>query len=458
MAQKRAHATDDTTNVHVGDAPHAPAKTLAIVPCSPPVDEPSPAFYADQRAQSPESRHADKLYYQESIKEAFFGCWYTPLSRSLHTPPSLDAMRAAYRGDLQELQQCLDSREGEIDPDIILSAAKNGQTEVIQFLLDRGVAMTTGLATAAAAEGQLQTLMFLLGKKCPFSASAIERASRNSHAAVVRRLLQMGASPTTIALKGAVEAGALDIMRLLREAGADFHSDVCSAAVRRFRPQRPASVHPSPWEIDSPEQQRNDWAVLEYVVGQGCIVNNDALLAAVATRNEPVFMFLMDHNAPADAGVIAQAAHQGSLSMVTRALKSGGKPDSCASDNAIRGGHEEVLRVLLSNKGPWSKHAAMYAVLGRKVELLALLLSRGFPLSVGICNLASKQGDVEMLMCARFYGCPWDENTFNFAMRSRNMRTMQYVYDNGCPMPQKDDQAHVHTSQQPRDDSSESDC
>ncbi len=133
---------------------------------------------------------------------------------------------AAQEGHLEIIRFFLDSGISEADRGWALkNAAANGQLETIQVLLKSGISeadKNTALALAAA-HGHLGTVRFFLASGISEAdrETALQNAAANGQLEIIRFFLDSGISEADreIALLAAVDYGTLDLVRLLLKTG-----------------------------------------------------------------------------------------------------------------------------------------------------------------------------------------------------------------------------------------------
>ncbi|MGH9863269.1 MAG: ankyrin repeat domain-containing protein [Candidatus Acidiferrales bacterium] len=151
------------------------------------------------------------------------------------------------KGDVARCKELLSMEWGDVrtanrrGESVAEAAAKTGNVEMLKFLVEAGVQIHSRVLIAAAAEGRSGVVQALLDSGVPVDGTrgfgehttALCHAAENGHLEVVKILLQKGADPNggeegvrwgQQPLVAAVENGHIEVVRALLEGGADVNA------------------------------------------------------------------------------------------------------------------------------------------------------------------------------------------------------------------------------------------
>ena len=115
----------------------------------------------------------------------------------------------------------------------LLSAAKSGQTEIVQLMIKNGADVTT-INTAflsAAKSGQKEIAQFMIknGADVTTINKALDNAAKSGQKEIVQLMIENGADVTTKALLSAAKSGLKEIVQFMIKNGADVTTELLSS-------------------------------------------------------------------------------------------------------------------------------------------------------------------------------------------------------------------------------------
>ena len=272
----------------------------------------------------------------------------------LVTVPRAAILNACQRG-FTDVLKTLHAKAGvPFAPVHMEAAACAGQIDIIQFLLNYGVALSRDCARSAAYYGHLNLLEFFQQKQPQvIDSGALEVAAAAGHSAIVKWLLAGSCFPTHVAVEQAAMHGHEDIVRML------------------FK-YAPRLTLPSSFAVD--ESSSNGHAgVVKYLIERDAPVSTRAMDEAAENGHLEVVELLHAAQVSGTANAIDYAARNGHRNIVCFLLEVGYHCTSLALDLAACYGHVEILQ-LLHDCGYRCSHVALiYALNARHMPTVHFL-------------------------------------------------------------------------------------
>ena len=260
-------------------------------------------------------------------------------------------------------------------------AAKNGNIEVLKWLLDEGCDFEEHAFTMAAGTGNLEFMKWLLEVyKClypdkedcePFTTHTFEMAAENGNIEVMKWLRDK-CNWDRFTIIRAAENGNLENMKWLVKEGCDFND----------------------YEIFSNAAKNGNLENMKWLKTEG-------------------FLWDVDPYHTESSGVFANAAMNGNLENMKWLLQ-GGCPwgfETETFDCAVKNGNLENMKWLLREGCPWGSETFCHAALNGNLENMKWLLQEG---------------------------CPWGPKTFGYAAKNGNLENMKWLLQEGCPWGSED--------------------
>lgn len=154
-------------------------------------------------------------------------------------------------------------------------------------------------------------------------------------------------------------------------------------------------------------------------------------------------MWLIENECPIDYNDIVSAAirnnHIGILEWVrvNKHFDFNGK--NFLSNEAIQGGHIDVLKYLHKNGVNWdidSEPLYCAATYGY-VDIMEYAFQNGCKLpekeAFSLCDIGAHNCNLNVIKWARKHGCHWNEKTFSYAAMYNDIEMVKWFYENGCP-------------------------
>ena len=227
--------------------------------------------------------------------------------------PSLAMPYAVRSNDLNLVRMLLDKRASASDPALMSAAAANRNIQMIEILLAAGADPSSGMESAITANS-FEITKFLIEKNARAGDGRfIVIAARNGNRQIVDLLLEKGASVDS-GLSGAVEGGKADLVDYFIKKNANSKNpELMTTAGRVSNPSvielllaAGASAEPGIGEAvrgalaggNSPDRMRS----IELLIKGGASVSApDFIINAVSTSNSPLAAVLLNNGAPKDA-------------------------------------------------------------------------------------------------------------------------------------------------------------
>ena len=99
-------------------------------------------------------------------------------------------------------------------------ACKNGDIEVVKYLVEKGAPIDIGAIRSASGDCHLDIVKYLFEKGVPIDATVIRSASEDGHTEIVKYLFENGAPVDTTAILYALAFGRTETVKYLVSVGA----------------------------------------------------------------------------------------------------------------------------------------------------------------------------------------------------------------------------------------------
>lgn len=210
-------------------------------------------------------------------------------------------------------------------------AAMHGQSDILLYLRELGIAWERDTASCAARAGHLETLKFLILNDCPLGGQISLNAVRSGEMDLVAYVATLITAWHPDCCITAVSQRRLDILRYIRDRGAPRGQLMCDTAL---------FVH--------------DLPILRYLCESGCPFTTDICYHAVRYDSLDALRYLHEFGAPWDTRVCVAAATSGYLGLLKYARENGCPWDV---DEVMRGalanGHLDILLYAHTHGGRW---------------------------------------------------------------------------------------------------------
>lgn len=212
---------------------------------------------------------------------------------------ALSGAHAAQRGALDVLRHLVLRAHARVDAWTAASAALNGHTDVLDWLVAASCPLSPLVCEAAAGGGHLGTLQWLRAKGCPWDASVGVAAARGGHLHVLRWAREAGCPrPSKHACSAAAIGGHLAVLQWLREYGVRWEplTATWAAAGGHLELLRWACAHGCKLQHSACEAaaRRGDLACLAWLRARAAPWRADAAFAAAAFGHLHVLEWLVE--------------------------------------------------------------------------------------------------------------------------------------------------------------------
>nr|UMO80137.1 Ankyrin repeat domain containing protein [Pandoravirus aubagnensis] len=358
------------------------------------------------------------------------------------------------------------------------AAAANGHLSVLRWMDHISCKWKSAQVVAsAAAGGHLDCLDYALASGCAVSVEALERAARNGHAEVMRRIYAVGdhqrdGRNTSLSAVAAVAAatghldclecvfaherarspsvpiaaargGHLNCLVYAFQNGCALTNRVAYAAAKRGHLTCLVFAHINGCvcNIHTVDLAAGGGHAecLDYLLGAaGCFLDDETWVAAVKSGNIACFDVLRNRGRAPSGGTrrrmcaaAIECGHAHVLSWISAHL--GDVADE--RHMAARLGRLDCLRIVAA-AGPTSidDDSIAVAAAGGHIECIDYLYAAGFPIDERACANAARGGHLKCLSYLRgTLRCLWDERACIEAASNGHLDCLTYLHDNGCP-------------------------
>ncbi|GFH46455.1 hypothetical protein CTEN210_02929 [Chaetoceros tenuissimus] len=306
----------------------------------------------------------------------------------------------------------------------LMSAAKGGQLEIFNWLLQRGnCTWDLHLFRCAAFGGSIPILEQCLENNCPSDASICVAAMK---------------------LKDN-KAKALNTLKWLRENGILWNEQTCEVAAEsgNLEALMWAKSNGCPWDVKaiSVAVIRGDLPLIEYCLANGC--RSNYVLYKVAFFPFPsemakgdiktpetkldIFKLLHHHGVPWNKSVSNEAAEQLHFPALTWALQNGCPWDDDIYHMAMRKCSKSLLKYCIENdRVPTNRNVYVDAI--------------EYPSERR--SIKPHTEVIQLLQLFREYDVPMDESVIDCAVRLQRLKVLRWLRCNGCPC-RPDQQQHL---------------
>ncbi len=314
------------------------------------------------------------------------------------------------------------------------AAARAGHFEMVQYLVDKGVPLTTEGCYFAAQNGHLHILKWVVGKGCPWDKKKCACAAmENGHLEVVKWLREQhnyqwdtagndeeGESSDIALMAG---RGHFEMLKWAREHGCPWDKYVTSYATT-LEILKWAVENGCPWDEDTAKiaAEEKSFDMLKWAIAHGAPWKREDIVKYV--KDTPHYNWLV---------ACSDAALNGNLEALKEARKEGCPWDEETFAFAARSGRLEILQWLRSNGCPWSERTCAYAAQNGHLDILKWARENGCPWDALTCALAARNNQLEILKWARARGCPWDNRVVYQAAINDHLEILQWAVENGFP-------------------------
>lgn len=189
---------------------------------------------------------------------------------------SSETMRyAAMSRNIRVMEWCME-RGFCMNSGVMAAAARTGSLDIVQWLIDNKCEFGPIVTEEAAAQGSMKMVRFLR-RKYPYTSgksSAVSYAARNGHMDIVKYLVRKGYPVCEMAAGFAALGGNLEILKYFHERGYPTNPNVCYMAAMSGSLEilKWARDHGYPWDKWTMRMalKRNRADVVQYVVENGC--------------------------------------------------------------------------------------------------------------------------------------------------------------------------------------------
>ncbi|GFH53313.1 hypothetical protein CTEN210_09789 [Chaetoceros tenuissimus] len=309
---------------------------------------------------------------------------------------------AAKIGNIELLQYLLESGCSFNDRWIGPSAIENNNhekvLEVLHWLHEHGVPLDEKTCTHSAGFGNLKALKYARSKKCPWDDICLEIAVQSHDLEVVEYCLTNGCAIGTnaichLAMRDGDYDRALRMLKLLRKFSVPWSEETCSVAAGHgnFEALKWAVLMGCPWDRRQCAYyaaEDGDIEVLKWMKSQGCEWNER---------------------------IGARAAEKGHLETLKYFRSDGCHFDKYTLTEAIWSRNFAIVEYCAEHNFPFDERIYEYVVdkFHDPIPIIKLFQKNGYPWHPSACKEAAHKGDLKLLRWLRYNGCMWDEETCN---------------------------------------------
>lgn len=310
-------------------------------------------------------------------------------------------MGAINADNFDVLSWAVDEKKCVLYCDVMTTAAKHGNLEIVKWLNDRHCAIDNSAIQTASGAGHLELVKYFSRKENRVVHYVGCNAARNGHHKIVDYYYSTFPSSIFDIAEGAVLGGHIDIIEF-----------VCgnTRVLRKFSGTR--HVHMLKWLIDNGLYSYTIPGV-EYMASYGNLECLQELISrnyevrfykvfdgAVLSKNIKLIRWLYDIACPFGKSAIRLATQINSL---------------------------EIVRLLLSWNCQVDEDACAHAAEYADLEVLKLFYDYGCKLDDKVINNAAMNGNLEIIIWARQRGCGWSEKTLRKAVSSNNLMIIKWL-------------------------------
>lgn len=335
-------------------------------------------------------------------------------------------------------------------PTTVAMAAEAGRLDAVQFLRSVGCPWDEDTFSFAALEGHKEVLLWAKEHGCEMTAEAFRFAASKGDLVTLQWLHEIGCPWDADAIASAAGVGRIDIIEWLRGVGCPWDETACSSAASlgQLDTLQWLHTHGCPWdwnttndcgrEDDDSEDSR--LACLQFAVEQGCPwVNPDdardtVLQHAVLSCQEAIFRFAAQSGCPNLEDALDAAVFWNRRKILFWATTEGGFAwPPGAAIQAARNGDLAMLKRAVANGVELHSDCCAWAAQCGNLHMIEYLREKGCPWDEELCSLAALGGQLDMLQYARAKGCPWDEDTCVCAALAGRLDVLEWCRANGAP-------------------------
>jgi len=338
------------------------------------------------------------------------------------------------------------------DNGLCATAAKHGQYEMLEFLLNRELKAHYGWLQSAAASGDLPCLMLLVNNRAGniYEANGTEacvHAALNDHVACLKYLHELGCRMSADVCIEAATAGSLRCLQFFHENGGEWNFLATHAAARnghldclQYAYENGCQFVPGTLREDLDLQNGSTKLGRSYRNRLGVKEGPTHLVEMVARREHwGCVLYLIAQHYPLTVGFSELLARKHKDNLLMLAIERGCPVATVAGIRLAKVGNLEGLKLALDQGYARSTEILCAAAYRGHLQCLMLAHERGCPWSQNVCVAAARGGHLNCLQYVREHGCPWDGRVRQEAGKVGREDILEYVQENNCPRLIKSD-------------------
>jgi len=327
----------------------------------------------------------------------------------------------------------------------MITAAREGNVVLIQFLLSYGCAQDTTVTQAAAGAGHLKLLQYLHSIGCEWDEATCNAAAQGGHFECLHFAYSHGCPWQQQFMWHCVAPDSLPCIKYISDNGCPLDSDLFNRIAERDAIDCMEYVfnngHQFPHDLVQRAVMHNGLRCLAFALAKGCTFS-DSVLTGVRSVQCLQILYHSDHEWTAQS--TAQAAYNYTGVFILQFLHENGCPwDESTFFHAVL----RVLRHSTSSEPdltclkyahqhgcPWSREVSMRAIKYDNLPAVEYLHAHGCPFDTEHTALAASNPSI--LTFLHTSGVPWDESTAIAAARMGSLQCLRYAITNNCPIPE----------------------
>jgi len=206
---------------------------------------------------------------------------------------------------------------------IINTFIKNGDLDIVKYLVEKGAKIDESSVSYAARNGNLELVKYLVEKGAKIGFDAVSYAAGNGNLELVEYLLEKGATLGNDTVDDAVRSGNLDLVKYIVD---DKNKPISDYALGKAI--KSGHLHIVKYLVDEKGQNiyinslrdainNGHLDVVKYLVDEkGAKIRDDAIGTAAQVNNLDIVKYLVEKGAKISDWAIANAIHNGNLDLI----------------------------------------------------------------------------------------------------------------------------------------------
>lgn len=355
--------------------------------------------------------------------------------------------------DLDLLRYAHEKQHYHLNDRVLRSAIKTGVLPIVKYLITKLSPVqwinvdTRDICRTIVVNNDLEVLTYLVQEGLPLTSYIIETAACYGNLNIVKYALEIKVKHDYLSLSCAVESGREDIVEFLLEKGVPYSLDAMRIAIQKKNLSMIKFLQSKGYSLNRVKIDYTSLEIVHYLYKNKCSWDDNFYSKACYYKDYELIKYALFHNCPVNDYLIKELIWAEKIDlleyidsfpdnvlcwcysrrMIDYFVEKGFSPTSDLVAESIFRASADVLQWALDQHLPLPPFACSNVRYQNKSPCLQIIHKHGGVLVPDCYYNASFYGNMEVLDYLRRNNCPWDIGVYKGAIYCKNMDVFLYV-------------------------------